>query len=108
MSWLSQHSAFNPVLVLGFLMNLSVFPALWSAYFLSFRATRSGNVRSRWGAASTPGQPVNAKEVLRAAQVGKDESTVRRWCRSWEKEAGVDLDVRRVVPAGAGGAAVRP
>jgi hypothetical protein len=50
------------------------------------------------------GQPVNAKEVLRAAQVGEDESTVRRWCRSWEKEAGVDLDVRRVVPAGADGA----
>jgi hypothetical protein len=28
------------------------------------------------------GQPVNAKEALRAAQVGKDESTVRRWCRA--------------------------
>jgi fumarate reductase subunit D len=40
------------------------------------------------------GQPVNAKEVLRAAQVTKDESTVRRWCRAWEKEADVDLDVQ--------------
>jgi hypothetical protein len=40
------------------------------------------------------GQPVNAKDVLRAAQVSKDESTVRRWCRSWEKEADVDLDVQ--------------
>jgi fumarate reductase subunit D len=39
-------------------------------------------------------QPVNAKDVLRAAQVTKDESTVRRWCRSWEKEADVDLDVQ--------------
>ncbi|MFZ5848869.1 MAG: DUF2637 domain-containing protein [Actinomycetota bacterium] len=40
------------------------------------------------------GQPVNAKEVLRAAQVSKDESTVRRWCRSWEKEADVDLNTQ--------------
>jgi hypothetical protein len=40
------------------------------------------------------GAPVNAKEVLRAAQVTKDESTVRRWCRSWEEEADVDLGVQ--------------
>lgn len=33
------------------------------------------------------GQPVNANDVLRAAQVSKDESTVRRWCRAWEEEA---------------------
>jgi hypothetical protein len=42
-----------------------------------------------WRALYT-GNPVNAMDVLRAAQVSKDESTVRRWCRSWEKE--VDLD----------------
>lgn len=36
------------------------------------------------------GQPVNANDVLRAAEVSKDESTVRRWCRAWERE--VDLD----------------
>ena len=36
------------------------------------------------------GQPVNAKDVLRAAQVSKDESTVRRWCRAWEKEADLE------------------
>lgn len=42
------------------------------------------------------GHPVNAKEVLRAAQVSKDESTVRRWCRSWEKEADVDLDTQEL------------
>jgi fumarate reductase subunit D len=47
-----------------------------------------------WGRLYT-GQPVNAKEVLRAAQVTKDESTVRRWCRSWEKEAEVDFDVQK-------------
>jgi fumarate reductase subunit D len=40
------------------------------------------------------GQPVNAKEVLRAAHIRKDESTVRRWCRSWEKEAVGGLDVQ--------------
>jgi hypothetical protein len=48
------------------------------------------------------GQPVNAKEVLRAAQVSKDESTVRRWCRSWEKEADVDLDVQEPIRAPVG------
>ena len=47
------------------------------------------------------GQPVNAKEVLRAAQVSKDESTVRRWCRSWEKETDVDLDVQERARASA-------
>jgi hypothetical protein len=36
------------------------------------------------------GRPVNAKEVLRAALVSKDESTVRRWCRAWEQEADLD------------------
>jgi hypothetical protein len=39
------------------------------------------------------GRPVNAKEVLRRAQVSKDESTVRRWCRGWEREADVEADV---------------
>ena len=33
------------------------------------------------------GQPVNANEVLRAAEVSKDESTVRRGCRAWAREA---------------------
>lgn len=42
------------------------------------------------------GQPVNAKEVLRAAQVSKDESTVRRWCRSWEKEADANLNAQEL------------
>jgi fumarate reductase subunit D len=45
------------------------------------------------------GQPVNAKEVLRAAQVGKDESTVRRWCRSWEREADLDSEGVGAVPS---------
>ena len=37
------------------------------------------------------GQPVNAKKVLRTAKATKDESTVRRWCRAWEREADVGL-----------------
>jgi hypothetical protein len=45
------------------------------------------------------GQPVNAKEVLRAAHVTKDESTVRRWCRTWETEAGVESDAQQSGPA---------
>lgn len=36
------------------------------------------------------GTPVNAMEVLRVAQVSKDESTLRRWCRSWEQEVALD------------------
>lgn len=43
------------------------------------------------------GQPVNAKDVLRAAQVRKTESTVRRWCRTWEKEADLDSAVAEAV-----------
>jgi len=35
------------------------------------------------------GEQVNAKEVLSAAQVSNDESTMRRWCRAWKTEAGV-------------------
>ena len=45
------------------------------------------------------GQPVNAKDVLRAAQVSKDESTVRRWCRAWEKEAALRSSVHQTEQA---------
>ena len=47
------------------------------------------------------GQPVNAKDVLRAAQVSKDESTVRRWCRAWEKEADLDSAMHEAAPSNA-------
>jgi transposase len=40
------------------------------------------------------GQPVNAKQVFRAAQVSKNEATVRRWCRAWEQEGLLDPTIR--------------
>ncbi|MGH3331420.1 MAG: hypothetical protein ACRDPJ_08955, partial [Nocardioidaceae bacterium] len=46
------------------------------------------------------GQPVNAKEVLRLAQVSKDESTVRRWCRAWEQTASRDPAKREAAQPG--------
>jgi hypothetical protein len=46
-------------------------------------------------------QPVNAKDVLRASQVSKDESTVRRWCRAWEKETDLDSTMHKTTQSNA-------
>jgi hypothetical protein len=51
-----------------------------------------------WGELFT-GDPVNAKEVLRAAQVSKNESTVRRWCRAWESEVAEDSAMHQTTPS---------